>query len=233
MTTATASRQRLLPPAQGTTSAPLQANPVASVAQLAAGLKMPGWQGRLGQALGGGALSPRFAGLGVLASLAGAASQFADSTDTTAGNAIDATGSLAGSAGLGALGALVGSPAGPLGSLVLGSLGASLGGEAGKGLTRGLADAFFQVDPRERELKYAQKAAQLDTQNKVERARALLPFELDMQAAQTADAITRAKAGAVLAGDANYQNALLTQLVNSSAQNQAGLNALASQLLNV
>jgi phage tail tape-measure protein len=195
--------------------------------------KMPGWQGRLGRTLGGGALSPRFAGLGVLAALTGAASQFADSNDTVTGNAVDATGSLAGSLAGGALGAIVGSPLGPVGSLTLGSLGASMGGEAGKGLTRGLTDAFFQVDPRERELRYKDKAEQLDTKNKVERARALMPFEMDAQAARTADAIARARVSAALASDANYQNALLTQLVNSSAQNTAGLNALASQLLNV
>lgn len=164
----------------------------------------------------------RVAGAGALGlgALANAAMQFGDTTDPggTAGNAVDAAGAfggtLAGGVGGAALAGMMGG--GPIGALVLGSLAAALGGEAGKGLTRGISDAIFQPDPRARELQSAQRAANLNREMKVQDMKAMLPLENQYQQQQIRNQLLQAEGMAGLQRDMNYQNALLAMIGNQA-----------------
>jgi hypothetical protein len=182
---------------------------------------------------------PKVAGLGVLGSLIGAAGEFGDQSDVAgaAGNAVDAVGNLGGSL-LGGGAALAGatmlglSPVG-IPALIAASLAAAASGQMGKGLTRSVADGlgFTSSDANAKALNDATNAARAKTMAEVERQKAMMPLMAQQLQIQRQNDQANAGYQAQLIRDQNYQNAVLTGMLNQQANTSQSLSDARNQMM--
>lgn len=192
-----------------------------------------GWQkpaaGAKGMAALGGLGRRAALGAGGLGALLSAAGEFGDQEDSNAGNLADAAGmglgTLAGGAAVLAPAALAGGPIG-IGTLVLGSLAAALGGQLGKGGVRGLTDAVgitSTPDPAAKALDNALKARKSEIAMKALEAQTMLPYQYAAQQQDLAIQRQAAAAQQELAMAQNYQNAMLMHVLGAGGRVQDSL----------